>query len=328
MTSAGDAGPTWAEARAAVLRHAADPNGTDDVAELLWSVFDAYWNTGRYLDIFGRTQARGVHLTPVDFYWPTPNTAALPESLWTTESELPGVDMNEAEQLRLLGEVFPRYREEYERFPTAPTDDPAEFHLGNDFFDGTDALALHCMVRHFAPSLIIEIGSGYSTRISAAAARANGNTRLVCIEPYPVEALRRGIPGVSMVRQVRVQDVPLSDFAELGDGDVLFIDSSHVVNIGSDVNYLLLEVVPRLASGVIVHVHDIFFPLEYRRSSIHEMCHFWNEQYLLQALLAFNADFEVLLCNSYLERRHLDAMKATFPTSPWFGGGSFWMRRR
>lgn len=328
MDSAGGGEPTWEETRAAVLRQAADHSATDDVAELVWSVFDAYWNSGRYLEIFGRAQARGVHLTPVDYYWPTPNTAALPESLWETESELAGVDMNDAEQLRLLAEVFPRYRDEYERFPTAPTEDPAEFHLGNDFFDGTDALALHCMVRHFAPSLMIEIGSGYSTRISAAAARANGNTRLVCIEPYPVKELRLGIPGVAMLREVRVQDVPLEDFAALGDGDILFIDSSHVVNIGSDVNYLMLEVVPRLASGVIVHVHDIFFPLEYKRSWIHEMCHFWSEQYLLQAFLAYNADFEVLLCNSYLERRHLGAMKEAFPTSPWFGGGSLWMRRR
>jgi len=125
-----------------------------------------------------------------------------------------------------------------------------------------------------------------------------------------------------------VQTVPVAQFKQLEANDVLFIDSSHVVKIGSDVNYLFLEVLPRLRPGVIVHIHDIFLPNEYPRAWVLEQCRFWTEQYLLQAFLSFNSDFEIVFANSYMGRRHADMMKATFPNSPWWGGGSFWMRRR
>src|SRR5262249_30984608 len=124
------------------------------------------------------------------------------------------------------------------------------------------------------------------------------------------------------------QDVDSDFFAQLGPNDILFIDSSHTVKIGGDVNYLFLEILPRLRSGVVIHVHDIFLPFEYRRDWVLEENRFWAEQYLLQAFLICNSEFEVLLCNSYLEHYHLDTLKATFPQSPWWGGVSFWMRRR
>ena len=92
-------------------------------------------------------------------------------------------------------------------------------------------------------------------------------------------------------------------------------------------NYLFLEVLPRLRPGVIVHVHDIFPPHEYRRDWVMEEFRFWNEQYLLQAFLVFNAGFEILFANNFMGLRHFAEMKAAFPHSPWWGGGSFWMRR-
>ena len=125
-----------------------------------------------------------------------------------------------------------------------------------------------------------------------------------------------------------MQAVPLDVFARLGDGDILFIDSSHVARCGGDVPFLFLEVLPRLNRGVIVHVHDIFFPKEYPEEWLRQKFLFWNEQYLLQAFLAFNAAYEVVLSTSYLFHAYPDEVKATFPRSPWWGaGGSFWMRR-
>jgi hypothetical protein len=109
---------------------------------------------------------------------------------------------------------------------------------------------------------------------------------------------------------------------------MLFIDSSHTVKIGSDVNYLFLEVLPRLRPGVIVHVHDIFLPFEYRRDWVLDELRFWTEQYLLQAFLQFNSEFEVLMANSYLNHYYHEELKATFPDLTWWEGGSFWMRRR
>jgi hypothetical protein len=100
------------------------------------------------------------------------------------------------------------------------------------------------------------------------------------------------------------------------------------VKIGGDVNYLFLEVLPRLEPGVIVHVHDIFLPFDYRRDWVMEQFRFWAEQYLLQAFLTFNSEFEVLMANSYLSHYHDMDLKATFPSLPSRGGGSFWMRRK
>lgn len=126
----------------------------------------------------------------------------------------------------------------------------------------------------------------------------------------------------------KVEDVDLEFFSGLGSGDILFIDSSHTVKIGGDVNYLFLEVLPRLKPGVIVHVHDILLPFDYRRDWVMEQFRFWTEQYLLQAFLTFNSEFEVLMANSYLSYYHQRDLKATFTSSPWWGGGSFWMRRQ
>jgi Methyltransferase domain len=122
--------------------------------------------------------------------------------------------------------------------------------------------------------------------------------------------------------------VELDFFSKLESGDILFIDSSHTVKIGGDVNYLFLEVLPRLKPGVIVHVHDIWFPFDYDRQWVLGEFRFWAEQYLLQAFLAFNSEFEVLICNSYLGFYFPEELKSCFPHSPWSGGGSFWMRRK
>jgi hypothetical protein len=126
----------------------------------------------------------------------------------------------------------------------------------------------------------------------------------------------------------KVQDIGLEFFSQLGSGDILFIDSSHTVKIGSDVNYLFLEVLPRLNPGVIVHVHDIFLPFEYRRDWVLDEFRFWTEQYLLQAFLTFNCEFEVLLANYYLSHYHQERLQAAFPGLPRWIGGSFWMRRK
>jgi hypothetical protein len=151
--------------------------------------------------------------------------------------------------------------------------------------------------------------------------------QLTCIEPYPAPFLQDGFPGMGDLIAKRVQEVPFDFFQQLEENDILFIDSSHVSKCGSDVNYELLEVVPRLKPGVIVHVHDIFLPGEFPREWMREQLLFWNEQYLLHAFLAFNADFEVLLMNNYLGKYHGDALKAALPSSNWWGGGSFWFRR-
>ena len=278
-------------------------------------------------EMFRRWERRGFHVTPVHFYKPIPDTQSLPEKLWEQPSELPGIEMNESTQLELLRRQIPKFRAEYEQFPITLPENGSGFYVNNNLFGGVDALIAYCVVRHFQPRLIIEVGSGFSSLVVAQAAEKNKNSGLICIEPFPRDFLREGFPGLRSLIEKKVQDIDLDFFSQLESGDILFIDSSHTVKIGSDVNYLFLEVLPRLRPGVIVHVHDIFLPLEYRRDWVLDELRFWNEQYLLQAFLEFNSEFEVLLATSYLNHYHKADLKAAFPGLDWWEGGSFWMRR-
>ncbi len=285
-----------------------------------------------YTELFRRWERLGVHVTPVHFYSPIPNLTELSEADWQNPYDLLGIDMNGEYQLRLLEDDFPRFRTEYEQLARVPSDDPLAFYLDNGMISGTDALVLYCMIRQFQPRKVIEVGSGFSSRLTLQALRRNGFGKLVCIEPFPTnpgqhDLFRQPVPGLELIAQP-VQEVEIAVFESLQAGDVLFIDSSHVARIGGDVPFLYLRVLPRLAPGVIVHVHDVFLPFEFRRDWVVDNLRFWNEQYVLHAFLLHNTEWEVLFANTWMNEHHPDAMHRTFPTSPWWGGGSFWMRRR
>ena len=275
-------------------------------------------------ELFLNWERHGFHVTPVHFYEPVPDTQSLPETLWSQPSELVGIDMNDSVQLDLLQNHFSKFRGEYETIPAEPP--PGRLWP----FHGTDVLVAYCMVRHFQPRRIIEVGSGFSSVVLGQAAAKNKSSSLTCIDPFPHELVRKSnsIPALRSLIETKVQDVDVEFFSQLESGDILFIDSSHTVKIGGDVNYLFLEVLPRLKAGVIVHVHDIFFPFAYRRDWTLEEFRFWTEQYLLQAFLIFNPEFEVLMANSYLNHYYPPDLKAAFPNLSRWIGGSFWMRRK
>lgn len=236
----------------------------------------------------------------------------------------------------MLEKVFPKFQKEV-NFPLNDTATPYEYYINNGDFGLISATVLHCMVRYFTPKVIIEVGSGNSTYVSARACLMNHkqgqNTNLISIEPYPNQVLKKGFPGLSKLIPKKVEEVDLDVFTDLGDGDILFIDSSHVVRMGGDVNFLYLEVLPRLKKGVIVHIHDIFFPTQYPKDWIIRKRNFWTEQFLLQAFLTYNNQFQVLWCGSYINLKYPVKLKLTFP--PPYGLGfqenyfssSFWMRK-
>ncbi|MBX3025557.1 class I SAM-dependent methyltransferase [bacterium] len=278
-------------------------------------------------------ERHGVHVVPVHFYEPIPDTRLLDPALWEQTRTLPAIDLRVDAQLQRLRDFADRYRSEYERFPRQATADPTQYHEENGQFASTDAEVLHCLVRDHRPRLVIEVGSGFSTLITAAALRRNAAEgapgELVCIEPYPNATLRAGVPGVTRLISTPLQQVPLETFAQLAAGDVLFIDSSHVVAIGSDTTREVLDIVPRLAPGVLVHFHDIYTPLEYPRNWVLDEHRFWNEQYLVEAFLSFNERFEILYAGSYLHVLHPDALVAFSslyrPQGRW--STSLWIRR-
>jgi hypothetical protein len=190
------------------------------------------------------------------------------------------------------------------------------------------------MIRRFKPQKIFEIGGGFSTYLSAQALLKNKEaenieSELVTFEPYPSEVLRKGFSNLSRLVTKEIQEIDLSEFRKLKENDILFIDSSHVLKIGSDVQYEYLEILPRLSKGVIVHIHDIFIPSDYPREWVLKGYRFWNEQYLLQCFLAFNDSFEVVWAGSYMHLKHPEKLAAAFQSynNSVSYPASFWMRK-
>ncbi|MHC4251491.1 MAG: class I SAM-dependent methyltransferase [Planctomycetota bacterium] len=289
---------------------------------------------------FNLWQRLGVHVSYAYYGTPIPNTRELGDALWANPSALPGLDMNEKGQLELLALLESGFKDEYSALARDRAWVPAGVRPRDVLFKSPDAEVAYSMVRHLKPRRVLEIGAGFSTLVLARALRANresagaagGDTpELVANEPYPKRFLKRFLesdptPPVTLLVR-RAQEVPLADFEELGANDILFIDSSHIVKIGSDLHYLVLEVLPRLAKGVAVHFHDICMPLEYPRSEVVGKQFFFNEQYFLQAFLAFNGAFDVALAGRYLQLRHPDRFEQAFGAGAAGGASSLWLVR-
>jgi hypothetical protein len=274
----------------------------------------------------------GVHATPNHFYEPVPDSRAIPAEFCQRPSELVGIEMGEPAQAALLALFCRQYKSEFDQFRNAPLTMPGEFSLANSSFGPVDAEILYCMVRHFKPQLMIEIGSGNSTLVSANALLKNAETgrhaELIAIEPFPNPAIEAGMNGLKRLIKTNVQSVPLSEFEALAENDILFIDSSHVLKEASDVWYEYLEILPRLKKGVVVHVHDIFLPFPYPKSWVVDELRFWNEQYLLQALLTYSSAFQVLWAGNYMKHRCPEALLSAFTSyneNVW--PGSFWIKK-
>jgi hypothetical protein len=259
--------------------------------------------------------------------------AAREHEIWPERPDVLGIDFDDAAHLDILQQAFPRQLGEYRYPDLAPNDDEAleGYYTGNSQFGWLDSRALFVLLREWRPQRVIEVGSGYSSLLMADVNLRflDGGCEITCIEPYPRPFLRKGIPGLARVIEQRVQEVALSEFERLQRGDVLFIDSSHVAKTGSDVNYLFFEVLPRLAPGVLVHVHDIFLPHDYPREWVLADNRSWNEQYVLRALLMYSRAFRVRFGSSYAFHRYPDEVRTALalPDGQSFGGGCLWIER-
>lgn len=291
---------------------------------------------GRFFTLWERL---GFHITPNHFYQPVPDTRALDDSIWTRRSKLAGIDINASKQIELL-EVFTGYRAEYESFSTRTGKEPWQFKMDNPGFGPIDAEVLYCIIRRFQPRKILEIGCGHSTYLSAEAVLKNCDlngvvAELTAVDPLPGRTVKFGFPGLSRLIAMTIDRVDPAEYESLEENDILFIDSSHVLKIGSDVQYEYLEILPRLKKGVLVHIHDIFFPCEYPEIWVRGMRRFWNEQYLVQAFLSFNSVFEIVWCGSYMHLNHPDKLQQAFPSydpdTVWNtirpGATSLWIRK-
>lgn len=261
---------------------------------------------------FKAMQRIGINVTPNHFYWPIPDIASLEKRQWPEKAMPAGVDLRMPEQVNLLQYFAMKYGSEW-TFPEHPVDGMV-YHYNNGLFESVDSEIAYSIVRHFAPSRIIEVGGGYSTRILAAALRKNFHEtgkhgELITIDPYCDPALS----NLSTIIRKPVQEVDLDLFQTLGENDILFIDSSHVISVGSDAVFEYLEIVPRLRKGVVLHAHDIFLPSDYPREPVLKNMCFWSEQYLLQSFLSLNPSFEVLWGSSAMQAFHSDILDEHFP---------------
>jgi hypothetical protein len=221
------------------------------------------------------------------------------------ENPLIGIDLNIRNQLDLLNKFH--YNEELERIPYEKTNESGPYYNSLNFASYTDAEILYNMIRYFKPTKIIEIGGGESTKFIQLAIEQNkqetGNkTEHICIEPFEQISLEKS-SLLTIIRE-RVEHLDLSIFSRLSKNDILFIDSSHVIRTGGDVVFEYLNIIPSLQKGVIVHCHDIFLPSEYPIKWIDERKVFWNEQYLLQALLSHSSRYKILISLNFLTRHY------------------------
>lgn len=243
-------------------------------------------------------------------------------------SKIHGVELNEAKQLKLLN-TFVDY---YSELPfNAEKSEGLRYYYENKSYEYSDAILLHCMIRHLKPKKIIEVGSGFSSCVTLDTNELffDNSINTTFIEPYP-ELFMSLIKDTDInrikVMPSRLQDVDFAEFESLQENDILFIDSTHVSKINSDVNVIFFDILPKLSSGVYVHFHDVFFPFEYPKEWIYKGIA-WNEAYLLRAFLQYNSAFSVVLMNTYMEHFHESFFQQKMPLCMKNTGGSIWVRK-
>ncbi|MBC7389870.1 MAG: class I SAM-dependent methyltransferase [Opitutaceae bacterium] len=222
------------------------------------------------------------------------------------------INFNEEEQLTML-KKFEAY---YPEFPFFENASSHRFILDNSFFTYSDAFGLYNMMREKSPKRIVEIGSGFSSALMLDINERLFNNAIdfTFIDPNPERLraqLREGEPVNIIVK--KIQDVDLKIFKDLNEGDFLMIDTSHVSKSGSDVNHIYFKIFPLLKKGVIIHIHDIFFPFEYPEQWILKENRSWNELFLLRSFLSFNQAFKIIYFNSYLEKKFETRFKEKMP---------------
>ena len=285
-----------------------------------------------------RDQAReelrkyGGFVPPGHFYSPIPSLdeVAVREDVIFNKipRKIPGIDLNAEEQMNM----FAGFKEYYDELPfKADKTDSLRYFFENPTYSYSDAILLYCMIRHAQPKRIIEIGSGYSSCVILDTNEIFFNNNISCtfIEPYPqlLESLIKENDKERIeIIPTKLQEVDLSKFACLSSGDILFVDSTHVSKVDSDVNHIFFEILPSLSNEVYIHFHDIFYPFEYPKEWIYAG-RAWNENYILRAFLQYNSAFKIIFYNTFLEHYYEQQFISEMPLCMKNKGGSIWLKK-
>ncbi|AOW08846.1 class I SAM-dependent methyltransferase [Flavobacterium gilvum] len=239
-----------------------------------------------------------------------------------------GVDLRTDEQIKLVKQ-FTQY---YNEMPfKAEKQTNIRYQFENGYYSYTDGIILYSFIRHFKPKRIIEIGSGFSSAVMLDTNELffKNQIDLTFIDPYSerlFSLMTEKDKQKIKVIESDVQLISLDVFRKLESGDILFVDSTHVTKTGSDVNYILFEILPILNSGVLIHFHDVFYPFEYPKEWVFRGFN-WNEDYILKAFLMYNEKFEIKIFSEYLHKHH----KNTFTDLPLTysnTGGNLWIEKK
>jgi len=275
--------------------------------------------------------SRDTLFPPGHFYSPIVDLSELERDrarVFDRIRDVPDIDFDEAGQLELVEE----FRKFYQDLPFEQSQgDINLFYYENPYYSYGDAIILACMLRHAKPKRLIEFGSGFSSCVSLDINRLflGGKVECTVIDPNPerLESLISSYDYPVNIIKSRAQDIDLTEISLLTENDIVFIDSTHVTKAGSDVNFHLFEVLPRLAPGVLIHFHDVFYPFEYPESWFFEENRSWNENYILRAFLMGNVSYQIVFFNDFMRLRHFQIVADAMPLFQRNPGGSLWIRK-
>ena len=254
----------------------------------------------------------GIFPLTSNYYEPSFNFDNLKKNL-SEKRSLPGINFNIENQIKNLKQLD--YKKELENLNLKNNSPNFNFNIDNNFFEAGDAEIYYQMIRYHKPKKIIEIGSGQSSLMAMEAINNNKQidnfiTELTCIEPFENKWLEKN--DIRVIRK-KVEEVDTDLFTDLNKSDILFIDSSHVIKPQGDIVKIFLEILPKLKSGVIIHIHDIFSPRDYLENWLKIENRFFNEQYLLEGMLDNSSRYKIMLSLNLLKYDFYKELKNVCP---------------
>lgn len=276
-----------------------------------------------------KLQALGLNVVPANYYSDIPSIADVLNSFEYADSSVPYLNEAIFDKNVLRKELLEliEFAEEFNPPENGEEEGCSRYFWKNCMFSYSDAMSYYAYIRRIKPKAVVEIGSGFSSLIAFEALKKNGHGELKCIEPFPRPFITEyGSAGVIDLHKVPAQDItPEMLNSMLSDGDILFIDSTHTVKIGSDCLHIYLRLLPHIHKKIYVHVHDIFLPFGFPQNWALEHHYYWTEQYLLYAWMLDNPRVRVLFGSAYHHHFNPDLldslMHGRFPR----GGSSLWL---
>lgn len=273
-----------------------------------------------------KLQDEKINIIPANFYSEVPLVNDILNSFEykSVNSEIYNSRIFDQEKIANFIDCISVYSSEFSPPEFGDKDSPKNFFWKNPAFSYSDAMSYYCVLRHFKPNHVLEIGSGFSTMVANQALEKNESGKITLIEPYPMEFLR-DLEFVDEIIESFVQDISVPDMVQLVESsDVWFIDSTHTVKIGSDCLYIYLKIMPEITKDIVVHTHDVFLPYGMPQKKALEKHIYWTEQYLLYAYMLDNPKIEVLFGSAYVKHSLPSAMDKLMANMYPGGGGSIW----